>query len=402
MGEQRRCRVTGPLEKFASGFAAELVKLGYLPRVVGARVRLMADLSGWMEGEGLDASGLTTSAAERFLAGRLEAGRARYVAGTALVPLLDHLRGLGVAPLPDALVVGPVEAMLESYRRYLTVERGLTAGTARGYLDAVRPFVAGRCRGEQLDVAGLATADVTRFVVAACSPGASRRAKTLPTALRSLLGFWHVEGLLPVPLAASVPSVASWRMAGLPRPLEPEQLRRLLGSCDRTTVAGRRDFAMLVLLARLGLRSGEVARLGLDDIDWRAGEIVVRGKGPRLERLPLPDDVGEAIANYLRHGRPATAQDRTAFMRVVAPHRALTSGGVTQAVFAAGRRARLGSLYAHRLRHSAATDMLRAGASLPDIGQVLRHRRALTTAIYAKVDHHALRSIARAWPGSAR
>lgn len=179
-------------------------------------------------------------------------------------------------------------------------------------------------------------------------------------------------------------------------------MRRLLGSCDRATVAGRRDFAMLVLLARLGLRSGEVAALGLDDIDWRAGEIVVRGKGPRLERLPLPADVGEAIADYLRHGRPSTAHGRTAFVRVVAPHGALTSGGVTQAVFAASRRACIGPVFAHRLRHSAATGMLRAGASLPDIGQVLRHRRALTTAIYAKVDHDALRSIARAWPGSAR
>lgn len=196
-----------------------------------------------------------------------------------------------------------------------------------------------------------------------------------------------------------MPSVASRRLAGLPKGLDPDQVRRLLASCDRRTRNGRRDFAILTTLVRLGLRAGEVAQLALDDIDWRAGEVVVRGKANCIERLPLPADVGEAVAAYLRGGRPATACGRTVFVRIKAPHRPLSACGVTQVVASAARRAGLGQIHAHRLRHTAATAMLRAGASLPEVGQLLRHRRALTTAIYAKVNHDALRTIARPWPG---
>jgi len=184
----------------------------------------------------------------------------------------------------------------------------------------------------------------------------------------------------------------------LPRGLEPTEVRRLLAACDRRRATGCRDIAILTLLVRLGLRAGEVASLALDDIDWRAGAFVVCGKGNRAERLPLPADVGEALVDYLRRGRPASAQGRTVFVRIKAPHRALTSGGVSQVVAAAGERAGLGLLHAHRLRHTAATSMLRAGGALAEIGQVLRHRRALTTAIYAKVDRDALRTLARSWP----
>jgi site-specific recombinase XerD len=187
-------------------------------------------------------------------------------------------------------------------------------------------------------------------------------------------------------------------LAGLPKGLEPAEVRSLLASCDRRRSNGRRDFAILTTLVRLGLRGGEIAKLRLDDIDWRAGEIVVHGKGNRAERLPLPTDVCEAVAAYLRRGRPASAEGRTVFVRVKAPHRGLSTGGVTQVVSAAARRAGLGHVHAHRLRHTAATQMLRAGAPLPEISQLLRHRRALTTAIYAKVNREALRTIARPWP----
>ena len=317
-----------------------------------------------------------------------------------MVPLLGYLRGLGVAPPPASPPLTPVEVLLERYRHYLIVERGLDVRTARGYVDAVRPFVAGRSGVDGLDLAGLAAADVTAFVLAACPGRAVGSAKMLVTGLRSLLGFLHVDGVIPTGLAGAVPSVAGWRLAGLPRALEPGQVVRLVGSCDRRRAVGRRDVAILLLLVRLGLRAGEVAALGLDDIDWRAGEIIVRGKGHRAERLPLPVEVGDAVAGYLRRGRPATAEGRTVFVRVKAPHRALTSGGVTEVVFAAGQRAGLGKLYAHRLRHTAATTMLRAGTPLAQVGQVLRHRRALTTAIYAKVDRDALGALARPWPGA--
>jgi site-specific recombinase XerD len=188
-------------------------------------------------------------------------------------------------------------------------------------------------------------------------------------------------------------------LASLPKRLSPDVVRSLLGACDRRTAIGRRDFAVLTMLARLGLRSGEVAKLLLQDIDWRAGEIVISGKGARSDRLPLPADVGEAIAAYLRRGRPETAQDRSVFVRFCAPHRALTPDAVGQIVLRASRRAGGGHVHAHRLRHTAASEMLGAGASLQEIGQVLRHRRAETTAIYAKVDREALRTIARSWPG---
>jgi site-specific recombinase XerD len=172
----------------------------------------------------------------------------------------------------------------------------------------------------------------------------------------------------------------------------------LLGSCDRRTATGRRDYAVLLLLSRLGLRAGEVARLGLDDIDWRHGELIVTGKGSRSEKLPLPADVGKAITAYLRHGRPPAAEGRSVFVRVHAPLQALTTGGVTMIVFDAAQRAGLGKMHAHRLRHTAATAMVRAGSPLPEVGQVLRHRSVLSTAIYAKVDREALSVLARPWP----
>jgi len=223
-------------------------------------------------------------------------------------------------------------------------------------------------------------------------------AKLIVCALRSFLRWLHLSGQVSGSLADAAPSVAGWRLSNLPKALEPGQLRQLLGSCDRRTPTGRRDYAVLLLLSRLGLRAGEVARLGLGDIDWRHGEIAVVGKGNRAERLPLPADVGGAIAAYLRRARPGGAEDRTVFVRVRAPHRGLTTGGVTMIVRDRAESCGLGKVHAHRLRHTAATAMLRAGSPLPEIGQVLRHRSALSTAIYAKVDRDALAVLVRPWP----
>ena len=291
-----------------------------------------------------------------------------------------------------------MEELLGRYRDYLLGERGLTAGTVRGYVDCVRPFVATRLRGDVLDLAGMTAAEVTGFVLAACPGRAVGSAKLIVCALRSLLRWLHLTG--------AVAGVAGGRGAvggGLAavRPAEGSRTgpaAPAAGRCDRRTPTGRRDYAIMLLLSRLGLRAGEVARLGLDDIDWRRGEIAVLGKGNRAERLPLPADVGAAIAAYLRRGRPATAAGRSVFVRVHAPHRALTTGGVTMVVFDAAQRAGLGRMHAHRLRHTAATAMLRAGSPLAEVGQVLRHRSPLTTAIYAKVDRDALAVLARPWP----
>jgi len=394
-------RMMGPLAPYARGLAGELARLGFTEFSARCQLGLAAHLSRWLAAAGLGTAALTTPVAEAYLAARRAAGYTAYLTPKALGPLLGYLRGLGVAPQAGiAAPATPAEVLLEEYRCYLLAERGLQATVARGYVDSVRSFVA-RCAGAgSADLGQLTVGEVTAFLVGESQRLAPKTAQRLATALRSLLRFWHLQGLISGPLDQAVPKVAN-RRPGLPRPLEPRQVQALLASCDRGTADGRRDLAMLTLLARMGLRAGEVAGLRLDDVDWRLGEITIAGKGNRRDKLPLPADAGEAMAGYLRHGRPSAALDRSVFIRIKAPHRGLTSGGVTQAVAAAARRAGLGTIYAHRLRHSAATAILAEGGSLAEIGQVLRHRRLHTTAAYTKVSIEALRALARPWPGAS-
>ncbi|HEU5389244.1 MAG TPA: site-specific integrase [Streptosporangiaceae bacterium] len=400
MRDPSRARVTGPLQEHAAGFCGELSRLGYTAESAGGQMFLMGHLSRWLAAEGLGAGGLTPETAARFLAARRAAGYRLYLSPKALVPLLGYLRRLGAAPeAPAPVPAGPTDELLACFQRFLVSERGLGASTAADYAAKTRTFLAARA---ERGLGGLTAAEVTAFVVETCPGMRKGTAKLTVTALRSLLGWLHLAGEIPAPLAWAVPAVASWRLAALPAPLEPAQVAAMLGGCDTGTPAGLRDKAMLVLLARLGLRAGEVAGLLLDDIDWRAGEIAVTGKGRCSERLPLPADAGEAVAAWLADGRPAPFEDaRNVFLRIRAPHRALTPTGVSQAVLAAGQRAGIEGVFAHRLRHSAATGMLRAGASLPEVGQVLRHRRLLSTAIYAKTDVPSLRALARPWPAGS-
>jgi site-specific recombinase XerD len=362
----------------------------------------MAHLSRWLEAREIDARSLAAPVLDEFLAARRARGYTLWLSRRALMPFLGYFRERGLALPPSQPEPSPIEELLARYRRYLLDVRGLADMSARGYVDMVRPFVVGRAVEGQLDWAGLAAADVTAFVRSASRDRCTGSAQLLGTALRSLLGYLHIEDVIDARLDAAVPSVASSKLAGLPRALEAAEVDRLLAACDRRTRMGQRDLAMLMLLARLGLRAGEVRRLSLDDLDWRAGEFIVRGKGSRVERLPLPPDVGEALTAYLRRGRPVTALSRAVFVRVRAPHRPLTSSAVTNAVLRAASRAGLAAVTAHRLRHTVATQMVRAGVPLPEISQVLRHRRLLTTAIYAKVDRENLRRLARRWPGGVR
>jgi integrase/recombinase XerD len=397
MGEPSRVRVTGPLEPFAAGFIFELQESGYRPAAAAVQVRVLAHLSGWMQEQHVSAEELREPELERFRREHLV--EVASVRGVGITVVVGHLRRLGAVPAQEPAVVTAADELLERYRRYLTLERGLTAGTVRGYVDIVRPFVASRVSATgEVELWELSPADVLGFLLAETQRRSRKSSKLLVSALRSLLGFWHVQGLIGRPLAGAVPSVAGWRLRGLPQALDAGQVRALLDSCDRSTRAGKRDFAILTMLVRLGMRRGEVAGLRLDDIDWRAGEILVRGKGQRLERLPLPADVGEAIAVYLRDGRPPGFPGREVFVRIKAPRRPLTAGGVTQVVVSASKRAGLGEVTAHRLRHTAATELLRQGAPLQEIGELLRHRSVLTTAIYAKVDRDRLRELARPWP----
>lgn len=390
--------VRGPLAGHAQGFAGCLDGRGYTPGSVRLQMQLVAQLSRWLEAEGLGVEGLTELTAARFVAVRRARVSRLFRSRQALEPVMTYLRDLDVVPAPAPVgVLTEVDELLERYRGYLLVERTVTLGTAKVYLNAIRSFVESFERDGRLELERVCAADVSAFVLAETA----RRGTSIcsvTTALRSFLVFLHVDGVLDCSLTFAVPGTGAWRGAALPRPLERGELHRLLASCDRRTVVGRRDFAIVLLMGRLGLRCGEVAELMLENIDWRAGELVVCGKARHDDRLPLPVDVGEAIADYLHRGRPTDALDRAVFVRVLAPHYRMGSGAVSRVVAAAAQRAGLGPIRAHRLRHTAATELLRAGASLPEVGQVLRHHKLLSTAIYAKVDDLALGPLARSWP----
>jgi len=401
--DAKKRRGKNPVTVLSNGFEEDLQWQGYAPSTIWKHRKLLNDLIGWLQVQHLTMGDLSMAQVDRFLSDRRSTGARKLKTRRALGPILDHLRGLGLVPVAEAPVEdGPVGEILNRYRQFLTAERGLVPVTGLGYVNRLRPFLDRRLSAAGLDLGSLTPADVTSFVVEFCPRLNGGVAKLTVTALRSFLGFLHVHGVTERSLVSAVPTVLRRRLAGLPKGLEPDQVRRLLAACDASTVVGNRDLAILTLLLRLGLRRDEVARLGLDDIDWRAGTIRVRGKGNRHEQLPLPPDVGRRLAEYLRHARPGDAQGRTVFVRHFAPHHALGASRVSGIVADAARRAGLGRIHAHRLRHTAATELFRAGASLPEIGQILRHRRAETTAIYAKVDRNTLRLIARPWPEGDR
>lgn len=401
MVDSKRVRVTGPLAVYRDGFAEELVALGYTPDSAARQVQLMAHVSRWLQAEGLGAGELTPLRVEEFLNHRRAEGYTLQLFDRGLMALLGYLRDLGAAPsLPAPVACTPVEALMERYRGYLSAERGLAAGSVERYGGPARLFLSERQQPDGLDLDGLTVGEVTAFVVRECRARRTGSAKVLVTALRSLLRFLFLEGLTSRPLAQAVPTATGWADRSVPRPLAAKAVSALLASCDQDSLVGRRDFAVLTVLYRLGLRAGEVAGLRLDDLDWRLGEIVVRGKGSSQERLPLPVDVGEAVVAYLQQ-RPRV-DCRPVFLRVRAPIVGLTSDAVQGLVRAACLRAGVPPAGAHRLRHHAASAMLAGGASLAEIGQVLRHARLATTKLYIKVDHEALRSIAQPWPGGAK
>jgi integrase len=286
---------------------------------------------------------------------------------------------------------------------YLLQERGLTLPVTKRYGDVARQFLCA-CLGQQgespIGLGNVRASDVTALVLQQAHSYSTGTAKLWASALKSWLRFLHVKGELSHDLTGAVPAIAGWRMTGLPKAIEPAQVNQLLGSCDRRTHTGRRDYAVILLMVRLGLRACEVAALELDDIDWGRGELVVRGKGGREDPLPLPSDVGEALAGYLRLRRSPIESRRT-FLRVRAPRGPLSKSAVLAMVRQRFLKLGLPPFGAHRLRHTTATQMLRKGGSLDEIAHVLRHRSHDTTAIYAKVDRTALRQLAQPWPGGA-
>ena len=399
-GEPARTVVTGPLARYAQGWRAELAARGFARHSVLAHAQLMAHLSGWMMSAGHDVGSLTDEVIGDYLDARRAAGYRARAGGRALAPLLGYLRGLGAVPQPAAVPAAPAEALLAEFCGYLAGERGLAAVTAGRYARFARVLIADLGITSEADLAAMTGADIAAFTVSQASRRNPADMQGLVTAVRSLLGFLHVTGRVTARLEAAVPSAPGRRATSLPRGIAPGQAAALLASCDRDSAAGRRDYAILILLIRMGLRAGEVTRLRLDDIDWRAGELTVRGKGDDHARLPLPADAGEAIAGYLRYGRARTA-DRYLFVTVRAPFTRLARNtSVCGIVRQACRRAGIDPFGPHRLRHAVACDLLADGASLDEIGQLLRHRSQRSAAIYAKADIEALRALARPCPAA--
>lgn len=390
---------SGALAPHALGYEQWLREVrGFGHGALNVRLWHFRHLSLWLEREGFGAQELTPECGDRYVAARRAAGYSTFVSRLSLRLPLSYLREAGVAPLPVP-ADGPVERLLGDYRRYLVHERGLATQTVAKSERAARVFLEERERAGGLQLEHMTAADVSSFLARQCPRLSVSEARLLAQGLRSLLRYLHVAGLIPVSLRWAVPAVADLRDRTLARGLDPAHVAKLLASCDRRRTVGLRDYAVLLLLLRLGLRAGEVAAIELDDIDWRRGEILVRGKGGRLDRMPLPADVGDAVARYLR--RRARSTSRALFLLVHAPRGPINGKVVLNIVHEACRRAALPRVGPHRLRHTAATEMLRAGASLPEIAQVLRHRELRTTAIYAKVDRSRLRALALPWPGGA-
>lgn len=397
-----RIVVEGPLAPFADGLRGYLAAGGYALDTVRDHVHLLAELSGWLSARDMTVGDLTESVAEEFLRARRATGLRIGVTERALAPTLRYLRSLQAVPQPSPRA--PVtfqEALLEQYRRHLAGERGVTEGTIKHYLRCARAFLQ-RLPDAKEPLAGVSAGHVTGYVLewARRREGLPPDMVTLP-ALRSFLRFLHVAGHVANLLADAVPAGrAHPGRLGLPRAASGEGIRAVLASCDRDSAVGRRDYAIVLSLTRLALRGGEVARLELGDVGWRAGEVTIRGKGGRVDVLPLPRDVGQAWADYLLHARPKTTAT-TLFVTMVAPFTALATSSITQVLARACARADVARFGPHRIRHAVACALVERGASMEEIGQLLRHAQERTTAIYAKVDQARLAELARPCPQAA-
>ncbi len=394
-------RFRGPLTGHVVGFWAELQRQSYTQFSARNLLRLAAHFSRWLDDRRLGLDDLSAERVASFVAHRRRQGYTAFRSARGLGPLIGYLRGIGVVVRAAPVIETSTDRLLKEYAHYLGRERSLCAGTISQYVHSARQFATARFGSEEPRWNLLTAAEVTTFVMQLSRRLSVGYCKHKISDLRSFLRFLHVRGHVASNLGECVPAVAGWRLASVPKALEPDQIDCVLAQVAQPSAIRRRDAAIVRLQLRLGLRAGDVAALELDDLDWRAGEMVVRGKGKRESRLPLPADVGKAIAAYLRHRRPR-ALTRKVFLRSRAPYRRLTSSGVIAATRSALRRAGIAAGGAHLLRHTAATQMLRKGASLSEIAHVLRHRHIDTTAIYAKVDHASLRLVARPWPQSAQ
>jgi len=384
------------VESFVSGLRAA----GYAEKTLWDKRRVFGAFTEWMRREQVPIIDANEAHVAAFLR-RLK--RHRAVERRALRGFLDHLRKkVGVAAPSPSTAHSPADVLAGRYVDYLRNDRGLTERSIQVYLPFVRDYLAARVTtAGSASPAALDAQGVRQFLLDRIRDRSSEYSRLLATALRSLLHFLFLRGETEMDLSFAVPTVRRWSQAAVHAFFSPDQVERILLATDRMTPSGRRDHAILLLLARLGLRAGEVVALELGDIHWRTGEIVVRGKGRVLDRLPLLADVGEALALYVQRDRGSSASRRV-FLRLWAPRVGLTGpasvGHVVRRALAIAAIHRTHRGAAHLLRHSLATRMIRHGASLAEISEVLRHRSVGTTEIYAKVAFETLRGVARPWP----
>ena len=400
----RLCKLDGPLGPYIDSYAAEMRGEGYARQTREVQTRLVADFGRWLAKRGILAQKITPELFRLYLRARARRRRPTRNDLSALLRLWDLLVRQGVVSTPASPVATPAERLQSEFRLYLQQERALASTTQNCYLTFVSDFLTERFGAGRVDLSGLCAADVTGFVRRRAVTIRSKRVQLMTTALRSFLRFARYRGDIDKDLAACVPAVANWKLSTIPRALPPDQVELVLASVDRKTAVGRRDYAILLVLARLGLRAGEIRMLTLEDLDWQEGLITVRGKAGRYSQLPLPTEVGAAIADYLRYGRPDTSS-RCVFLRARAPAVGFQSqSGVASMVGHTLVRAGISASRkgAHQFRHALACQMLRQGATLSEIGELLRHRSPQTTAIYAKVDLVSLATLALPWPGGAQ
>ncbi len=395
----------GPHGPYVELYASRLVEDGLGRQGTWRSLNLFGDLMAWLATSGRIAADLNEHMVEQYLRHRAEGQTIQPGDRAALKRLLSVLREAGsIAPatLPP---LAPHDQIFEEFSHYLDKERGLAPKSIVRHLPIIRRFLRELCPAGASDLGRIRQEDVTRYVERHARDGSAGSGKAMCWALRGFFRYLHCKGLNPLALAGCVPSIRRWKLANLPTYLTAPQVQSVLDSCDRTTALGRRDYAILMMLAKLGLRAGEVATLTLDDIDWRSGEMLIRAKGRQRARMPMPPDVGAAIVAYLRDGRP-TSTCRRLFLRMLAPNMGFASGcAITMIAKAALERAGIRGCTrqgAHLFRHSLATELLRSGATLSQIGQLLRHESHDTTRIYAKVDIEALRTLSLPWPGGVQ
>jgi site-specific recombinase XerD len=385
-------------------FASLLARQAYCQNNGQRKIRLVAHLSRWLSEQRIPLVQLGEQQVTAFLETRWKTQNRASGDSRTLMLLLEHLRQTGVISVPRTPKIRcSLDRLVGDYEQFLRQERCLAPGSIGMYLPVIRRFLKHRFPTGRLHLHHLRAGDAADFILNANTDYGRRYLQSVVSILRSFLGFLLQRGRITTPLANAVPAVAARSFSELPKFLEAAQVEKLLKSCDRRRSIGRRDYAVLLLLARLGMRAGEVANLCFEHIDWRAGEVCIRGKGARLDRLPLPRDVGQAIADYLKTRRSGSS--RHVFLCGKAPYEGLGNHQVVTAIVQrALKRAQLHPPHrgAHLLRHSLATGMLRGGATMAQIAQVLRHQRTETTEIYAKVDLNALRALAPPWPGGAR